>query len=128
MRDDCLILVAEDDLTLRYLSKRQFAALGYVCEIANDGEEAVKMANAKHYDLIFMDIHMPKMNGLDAARAIRKFEKDSKREGYVPIVALTANPERQQCFDAGMNDFIFKPVTLDGIEKMLARWLPSDKR
>lgn len=128
MTTERLILVVEDDPTLRYLSRRQLATHGYTCELAVDGEDGVVKATSKHYDLIFMDVHMPKKNGIEAARAIRLFEKQSGRQGYVPIIALTANPERQQCYDAGMNDFIFKPVSLDDLQKMLSRWLPSEKK
>ena len=122
-----LVLVAEDDAVLRYLAKRQLTSLGYDCEIVNDGNAAVEKVKEGKYDLIILDLQMPVMNGLEAAQAIRKYETDSKRNS-TPILAMTANPRKEQCFDAGMNDFIFKPVALDELKTVLLRWLMGNEQ
>jgi CheY-like chemotaxis protein len=118
-----MILVAEDDLTLRYLAKRQLKSLGFECDVAEDGREAVEKASEKTYRLIFMDVQMPNMDGIDATATIREKEKQSGKQSYTPIIAMTANPDKPRCLKAGMNDFIFKPVFLSDLEKMVNRWL-----
>jgi CheY-like chemotaxis protein len=118
------ILVAEDDLTLRFLTRRQLTKLGFECDLAIDGKEAFEKASTTKYGLIIMDVQMPNMNGLEATKAIRVLEKSTK-EPYTPVIAMTANPDKQSCIDAGMNDFVFKPVRLDDLEKILSRWLPA---
>jgi CheY-like chemotaxis protein len=118
-----LILVAEDDDTLRYLTQRQLSALGYQCDTVANGEDALKRALERKYDIILMDVQMPIMNGLEACRAIRRHESECEDDEYTPIVAMTANPKREQCFEAGMNDFIFKPISLQQIKQALDRWV-----
>ncbi len=118
------ILVAEDDLTLRFLTKRQLTELGFECHLATNGQEAIEKARTTKYGLIIMDVQMPHMDGLEATRAIRDFE-DSKMEPYTPVIAMTANPDKQSCIDAGMDDFVFKPVRLADLEKILLRWCPA---
>ncbi len=118
-----IILVAEDDETLRYLARRQIAALGLLCDLAEDGNQAVEQALKNEYGLILMDLQMPNMNGLEATAAIRKNEAKTGKKSYTPIIAMTANPDKAACLEAGMNDFIFKPVLLHDLDKMVKRWL-----
>ena len=100
------ILVVDDNrinqkITQKILEKRQFS-----CSLANDGEEAIAAAKANSYDLILMDIHMPKIDGIEATKQIRKFNK------ITPIVALTAvelDEMRATIMESGMNDIILKP-------------------
>ena len=116
------ILVVEDDEALRYLAKRQLMSLGYACDVASNGEEAFKMVLAQRYAVILMDIQMPIMNGLEATLAIRRHETSNNSDGQIPIVAMTANPKKQECFEVGMNDFIFKPISLAQIKEAVDRW------
>lgn len=120
-----MILVVEDDETLRLLATKQLAKLGFVGHAVSDGSEAVEEASTTDYSLILMDIQMPKMDGIEATSAIRQLEKDSEH-ARVPIIAMTANPDKQRCLDAGMDDFIFKPVLLGQLKELLDRWLPTD--
>lgn len=106
------ILVAEDDLTLRFLAKRQLTELGFECHLAADGKEALEKTRTTKYGLIIMDVQMPHMDGLEATRAIRELEGTNK-QSHTPVIAMTANPDKQKCLDAGMNDFVFKPVRLE---------------
>ena len=98
--------------------------LGYEADMARNGMEAVAMAQANSYPLILMDCHMPEMDGLEAAAAIRKAEGDARR---VPIIALTADvfaETRTRCAEAGMDDFLTKPVRAQELADALAKWAP----
>jgi two-component system sensor histidine kinase/response regulator len=100
------------------------AAAGVVADIANHGAEALTMLAQQHYDLVLMDMQMPVMNGLQATEAIRA----GKRHAGLPIVAMTANvltEDRARCHQAGMNDFLSKPVEPEALWAMLLRWIPS---
>ena len=94
-----------------------------LCDLAVDGRQAVEKALTSRYALIFMDTQMPKMSGLEATRVIRASETTRGETSYTPIIAMTANPDKPTCLEAGMNDFIFKPVTLQDLDKMIKRWL-----
>jgi CheY-like chemotaxis protein/HPt (histidine-containing phosphotransfer) domain-containing protein len=95
--------------------------LGCVVDVANDGLEAVQACSSNSYDLILMDCQMPVMDGFQATRAIR--EQGSRR---VPIIAVTANAmegEREKCLDAGMDDYLAKPVRPEDLIAKLEQWL-----
>jgi len=92
--------------------------------VAQDGLEAVAKAQRKRYDLILMDMQMPRLDGMAAARRIRQ----GALGAHTPIVAMTANAfdeDRQRCVDAGMNDFITKPVDPQTLFSVLLQWLPK---
>ena len=120
------ILLAEDEPINQEVSRGLLEDVGLTVDLAQDGKEAVALAGKCHYDLIFMDIQMPHLNGMDATRAIRRLP------GYeiTPILAMTANAfgeDRQTCLDAGMNDHIAKPVDPDVLYETLAKWLSSSR-
>ena|GEM_PF-6378247 len=118
------ILAAEDDRTNQKVVNRFAAMLGSSVAIAANGREAVEMFRQKRYDLVLMDMRMPEMDGLEAARRIRAHERLRHRDP-TPIVALTANAtqeDMQACLDSGMNDFLSKPVTLERFRQMLDKW------
>lgn len=118
-------MIAEDDTVLQFLSRRQLLSLGWDADVASNGAEAVRLAGLKNYDLILMDVQMPVMDGLEATVSIRSLEaavKESARN--VPIIAVTANPDKKRCLECGMNDFLFKPVLLDELKNILERWVP----
>jgi CheY-like chemotaxis protein len=105
------ILLAEDNLINQKLATKVLSKLGYSTDIANNGVEAVGMIQKKHYDLIFMDVLMPEMDGLEATRVIRAGSQTQPQ-----IVAMTANamPEdREICLQAGMDNYISKPIKLE---------------
>ncbi len=121
-REQFRILVADDNEINQKLSLRLLEKLGYMVDVATDGNQAVEMAQGKWYDLILMDIQMPVMDGLEAARRI--LEELPSEEKPV-IVAMTANVlsgERERCLEAGMKDFISKPVQLETLKKMIERY------
>jgi signal transduction histidine kinase/ActR/RegA family two-component response regulator len=102
------LLLAEDDEVNREIGEFLLQDVGLLVDSAKDGQEAVEMALHHNYDLVLMDMQMPKMDGLEATRCIRAALGKS-----IPIVALTANAfveDWESCMDAGMNDFVTKPV------------------
>lgn len=117
------VLIAEDNLVNQRILALFLENLGYSPKLANNGLEVLEALDQKNYDVIFMDIQMPKVDGITATRKIRQ---DFKQQPW--IVALTANalPEdRQLCIDAGMNDFITKPIQIEDIVNIFVRYSNS---
>ena len=120
------ILLVEDNEVNRRVAVAVLRKLGPDVHAVVDGEEAIACVDAVDYDLILMDMHMPKMDGLEAARVIRAREAGGDRR--VPIVAMTANvvaEARTACLDAGMDDFLPKPFLRTQLVHALSRWLPG---
>lgn len=121
------ILLAEDNKTNQQVFLAMINRLGLAADIANDGVEALAACRRHHYDIVFMDVMMPGMDGLTATRAIRKL---NGANGEVRIVALTANAssvDRDMCFEAGMDDFVTKPVTRAALIGALAGVAPAPR-
>jgi signal transduction histidine kinase/DNA-binding NarL/FixJ family response regulator len=105
------ILLAEDNLVNQRLALRLLEKHGHITTAAGNGNEAVKLYSERSFDLILMDVHMPELSGLEATRIIRQLEAFTG--GHVPIIALTAsamNEDRQACLEAGMDDYVSKPI------------------
>jgi CheY-like chemotaxis protein len=116
------VLVVEDNESNRLVARIMLDKLGCVTEIAGDGAEALTVLSEKTFDVVLMDCHMPVMDGFEATRTYRKFERKGER---CPILAMTANAlqgEREKCLAAGMDDFIPKPVLLEELTSKLLRW------
>jgi signal transduction histidine kinase/CheY-like chemotaxis protein len=116
------ILIAEDNPVNQRLSLAVLRKLGHHTELARNGVEAVAKWKQKRFDLIFMDVQMPEMDGLEATRFIRSQERAAGT--HVPIIALTAHAmsgDREQCMNAGMDDYISKPVSGKSIADAIAR-------
>lgn len=119
--DNVRVLVAEDHAANRRLIGALLRPLGFEMVMACDGREAVEMFAAEHFDVIVMDMQMPEMDGVQATRTIREM---SERGAEIPIVALTANAtedDRQRCLDAGMNDFLTKPLDPRALHATIVR-------
>jgi PAS domain S-box-containing protein len=118
------VLVVEDEAINRDIAVELLTSVGLDVVTAENGLLAVDRYKQSKFDLVLMDIQMPELNGLDATRQIRALESGSS----VPIVALTANAfsaDRKRCRDAGMNDFLAKPVYPDALYSMLAKYLSA---
>jgi signal transduction histidine kinase/CheY-like chemotaxis protein len=116
------VLVAEDNAVNQKVASKMLERLGVRADVAANGHEAVEMCEMVPYDLVFMDCHMPEMDGYAATGEIRRRQPDRR----VPIVAMTAEALegcREQCLDAGMDDYLAKPVRFEDLSEALSRWL-----
>ena len=116
------VLIADDNATNRMLARRILERVGCLVDTANDGMEAVALSQKTPFDMVFMDCHMPRMDGFEATRIMRQTQTGSRR---IPIVALTASVtarDREECLFAGMDDFLGKPLEVERIHSMLDKW------
>ena len=121
------ILVAEDNIMNQKITVIQLEKLGYRADVVANGLEAVDAVARIQYALVLMDCQMPEMDGWEATAMIRK-EEGSRGNQRLPIIAITANAmpgDREKCLNAGMDDYLAKPVTLEEIRGVLARWIPG---
>jgi CheY-like chemotaxis protein len=119
------VLVAEDNAVNQKVAVRMLERLGLRPDVAANGREAVELCAMLPYDLIFMDCHMPEMDGYAATAEIRRQSGNGRR---IPIVAMTAEAMegcRENCLAAGMDDYVAKPVRPDDVADALRRWVPS---
>ncbi len=124
------ILLVEDNLINRDVTLALLKNSELLIDTAENGRVAVDMARSTVYDLILMDVQMPEMDGLEATRLIRCNRGSAASSCNVPILAMTANiynEDRQICLQAGMNDFISKPVDRKDLISIIAKWLPRDE-
>jgi len=120
------ILIAEDDKTNQKVILKQLALLGYAADIADDGEEALRMWRSGDYDLLLTDVHMPRMDGYQLTEAIRREERNGQR---MPILALTANAlhnDANGALSIGMDEYLLKPLRLTALAATLEKWLPNE--
>lgn len=120
-----LILVAEDYSINQQVAQLYLDELGFACHIVSDGKEAVQAIESNLYSLILMDCQMPVIDGFAATAAIRKSEELTER--HIPIIAVTAHAmsgDRERCLEAGMDDYITKPIDPLALAKIIEKWLP----
>jgi PAS domain S-box-containing protein len=118
------ILLAEDNIVNQKVISRMLTKQGCRVDIAENGIEAVDMSGLEEYDLIFMDLRMPEKDGIEAVMDIRRRELQ-KHTQRIPIVAMTANAmggDKDACLDAGMDDYVSKPVQVSRLTEVLQRW------
>ncbi|MCZ6801879.1 MAG: PAS domain S-box protein [Nitrospirae bacterium] len=149
-QQSCRILVADDHTINQQLAVLMLEQLGHRVDVVANGPEAVEAVSRKAYDLIFMDCQMPEMDGYEATCAIREREalsvkreaeiekgaavserRDTRYERRLPIIALTANAmqgDRERCLEAGMDDYIAKPIKAEELRNVLTRWLPPKEK
>ena len=122
------ILLAEDNAINALLTRTLLEAEGHSVDTVEDGALAVEAMKTASYDLIFMDMRMPNMDGLEATRKIRSLSNVGRT---LPIIALTANAfddDRNACFDSGMNDFMTKPVSAEELSEKVRDWTSDDAK
>ncbi len=127
------ILLAEDNEINQKVARAILEQLGCIVKIVGNGREAVDEATRQRYDLIFMDVQMPEMDGLEATQMIRAFEASQRQTGNanakrsVPIIAMTAHAfegYRDKCLDSGMDDYVSKPFKKQALRATISRWMP----
>jgi CheY-like chemotaxis protein len=122
------VLIAEDNIVNQKVAKRMLEKLGCVVDVAANGEEAVDMWSKLPYDVVFMDCQMPELDGYAATAQIRERENG---DAHTPIVAMTANAmegDRDRCLDAGMDDYIAKPIRVEVCREVLERSVKAFSR
>jgi signal transduction histidine kinase/DNA-binding response OmpR family regulator len=121
------VLVAEDNVVNQKVAVRMLERLGLRADVAANGRETVRMFELLPYDLVFMDCQMPEMDGYEATQEIRRREGPGR---HVAIIAMTADAMagcREQCLEAGMDDYVSKPVAMEALFEALQRWAPLPK-
>lgn len=121
------VLLVEDNLTNQQVASGMLDKLGITPDIANNGKEAIELLSEKEYDLVFMDLQMPEIDGLQATQIIRDRFSDV-RQHDIPILAMTAHAfeeDMNRCIEVGMNDFISKPISLEKMINILEKWIPN---
>jgi CheY-like chemotaxis protein len=121
-KQEIRILMAEDNLINQRVLKSILSKVNLEVEIVNDGQEAVEAIEKQNYDMVLMDIQMPRMDGLTATEHIRETMKLHE----LPIIALTAHAmkgDKDKCIAVGMNDYLSKPIDPDELLRTLLKWL-----
>ncbi|WP_394248134.1 response regulator [Vibrio profundi] len=120
------ILVVDDQPTNLDVISRQLGHLGYQCQLAKDGKEAIQKWKESHFDLILTDCHMPVMDGYEMTESIRQIERAKESKPHIPIIAITANAvadAADQCLSSGMDGYLSKPVELKTLDSTIQKWL-----
>ena len=123
------ILLAEDNIINQTLAVRILEKEGYSVEVANDGEEALENLKKQHFDIVLMDVQMPKMDGIEATQAIRN-SKDNNFDPEISIIAVTAHAfeeDRERCIKAGMNSYVTKPFNSEELLKEIERLVQAEE-
>ena len=124
IRKNISIIVAEDNLINQKVAQTLFKNLGFEIDIANDGNQLIKMVALKKYDIIFMDMMMPEKDGMQATIELRA-------KGFkIPVVAMTASASKEdidRAYSIGMNDYVVKPVRINTVKSILIRYFSETK-
>lgn len=116
------VLLAEDNSINQLVARKMLDRLGCTVDVVKDGTEAINAVRRRHYDLIFLDCHMPGMDGPSTSRALRALNGSR----HIPLIAITASAlrgERERCLDAGMDDYLTKPLRLAELAAVMQNWL-----
>ena len=132
-RGNAFILIAEDNEINRTFMEEMITSLGYRCACAENGNDAVRLAKSGAFNLVIMDCQMPHMDGYEATREIRAWESkqaNAHPQTPLPIIALTAHAikgDRERCLEAGMDDYLAKPVDPGRLESTIKTWLLTNR-
>jgi CheY-like chemotaxis protein len=119
------ILIAEDSLINQKILLRMLKQIGCAADVVANGVQAVEAAATIKYDIVFMDMQMPEMDGLEATRKIVNAMQSSERPKIIALTANSMSGDREKCIDAGMDDYLTKPVRLEELLSTLKRWAPA---
>ncbi|HYB19346.1 MAG TPA: response regulator, partial [Thermodesulfobacteriota bacterium] len=121
------ILLAEDNIINQKVALRHLERIGYRADAVANGKEVLSALERISYDLIFMDVQMPEMDGFEATAIIRRKERETG--GHIPIIAMTAHAmkgDRERCLEAGMDDYVSKPIQPQSLIEVIGRWLDNE--
>ncbi len=121
------VLLVEDNIINQKVAIKLLQKIGLKTDYANNGREALDALRREPYDIILMDMQMPVMDGLEATRIIRENEEENAR---IPIIAMTANAmkgDKEKCFEAGMDDYLSKPIKPEELEAVILKWIHSNQ-
>jgi CheY-like chemotaxis protein len=124
------VLLVEDNLISMEVAREMIELLGYRCDRAMNGHDALAAVKTARYDLVLMDCQMPVVDGYEATRRIRQWEGTQSDRRRVPIVALTAQAmkgDRERCLAAGMDDYLTKPIDAKQLSARLAKWVAQGR-
>jgi len=119
------ILIAEDDAINQQLALKLLSKLGYTADIASNGKEALEMVSEKNYDVILMDVLMPEMDGFEATKMIRLCL--DLQPIIIAVTASAMSGDRDKCLEAGMDDYICKPIIIEELATLFAKWSQEKK-
>jgi signal transduction histidine kinase/ActR/RegA family two-component response regulator len=129
LRDDAKILIVDDSKPNRFILTETMKSLGLDVVAADCGKEAVELVCRHQFDLVIMDIQMPVMDGMEATGQIRKLERENSMKVHLPIIAFSANAmegDRERFLQAGMDDYLSKPIQMEAFAAVLDKWLGQD--
>ncbi|MFS8808852.1 response regulator, partial [Synechococcus sp. R6-10] len=121
------VLLVEDNPVNQKVAIRMLQKLGCAVDVAENGQQALERLACASYDIVLMDMQMPVMDGLTATRLLR--QREQQTGNHQIVIALTANAmqsDREVCFEAGMDDYLSKPLTLDALQATLRRWVADN--
>lgn len=121
------ILVVDDYIVNQELTKEMLEMMGCQVDVAEDGNEALKMYEENDYDLLFLDVQMPEKDGYQLTREIRQKEGDKKHSILIAITANALVGDKEKCLEAGMDGYISKPIKGADLEAMLEKYLAHQK-
>lgn len=116
------ILLADDNLINQKVGVKMLQRLGYRPEVAANGVEVIKLLDQQPFDLIFLDVQMPEMDGYEAARRIRQKWADPQRPNLIAMTGNALEGDRERCLEAGMDDYVAKPVRIPELQAVIQRW------
>ena len=116
------ILLVDDHPVNQKVASAMLKKLGHEYRLAGNGAQAIEACRNEAFHLVFMDIQMPVLDGIEATRQIRAELPDEQQPVIIALSANTTDRDRNACFESGMNDFLAKPVTKNRIEEMIRKW------
>jgi len=122
------VLVAEDNMINQKLILKILSQLGFQADIVSNGLEAIEELKRVRYDIVFMDIQMPEMDGIEATKYVVQNWKSDERPFIIAMTANVMQGDREKCLNAGMDDYLSKPVIIDDVEKIIIKWVELIKQ